>query len=199
VLPEYDTGNPAMQWKGPTMRKTVNSTFISLDGVVNHMERWHFDFVDDESNAVAMEQLADADALLLGRATYEAYAAVWPGRDDDYAKRINRLPKYVASTTLQEPTWENTSVLRGDLVEAVRSLKSTGDGTILMHGYGPVARTLVGAGLLDELHLWVHPVQAGVGGPDDMLFQTGEHARWELDGTHVFASGVVLLSYRAAR
>jgi dihydrofolate reductase len=173
------------------MPRIVNSTFISLDGIVNHMDRWHFDFIDDESNAVALEQLAAADGLLLGRKTYEIYASAWPTRDGELAKRINVLPKYVASTTLTNPDWENSTVLDGDLITAVTRL----DGTILMHGYGPVARTLLAHNLLDELHLWVHPVLAGVGEPNDMLFQTGQHARLHLAGTHVFQSGIVMLSY----
>jgi dihydrofolate reductase len=181
------------------MRKTVNSTFISLDGIVNHMDRWHFDFVDSESTDLALEQLNAADALLLGRKTYEAYAAVWPTRDDEYANGINALPKYVASTTLTDPEWKNTSVIRDDLLEAVRTLKAGGDGTLLLHGYGPVARALLAANLLDELHLWVHPVLAGVGDPEDMLFQRGLTARLTLAGIRVFDSGVVLLSYDASR
>ena len=87
------------------MGKIVNSTFISLDGVINHMDRWHFNFVDDESDAVALQQLRDSDALLMGRRTYDVYAEVWPDRDGDYADRINAVTKYVASSTLQAPKW----------------------------------------------------------------------------------------------
>jgi dihydrofolate reductase len=87
---------------------------------------------------------------------------------------------------------EHTIVLTGDLATAVTEL----DGTILAHGFGPVARTLVAHDLLDELHLWVHPVLAGVGDREDMLFQTGQHARFHLAATHVFESGMVMLSYR---
>lgn len=173
------------------MRKIVNSTFVSLDGIVNHMEHWHYELIDDESTAVALEQVTEADGLLLGRKTYDAYASAWPTRDGDLAKRLNALPKYVPSTTLTDPEWENTTVLKGDLVAAVREL----DGTILTHGYGSISRTLLAHDLLDELHLWVHPILAGVGGPEDMLFHTGQHARLRLTGTHVFASGVVMLSY----
>ena len=106
------------------MRRTVNSTFISLDGVQNHMEHWHFDLINDELADLALEQLRAADAMLMGRATYESYAAVWPERvGETYADIINAMPKYVASTTLEKPGWENTSVIEGDLVEAVRGLK----------------------------------------------------------------------------
>src|SRR6476619_4353158 len=87
------------------MGKIVNSTFISLDGVVNHMDRWHFDYIDAESDAFALQQLRDSQAMLMGRNTYDVYAGAWPGRDGEYAERINAMPKYVASSTLQAPSW----------------------------------------------------------------------------------------------
>ena len=124
------------------MRRLISSTFVSLDGVINHMEKWHFDFIDEESNALALEQLHEADALVMGRRTYEAYAGVWPGRDGPYPARMNTMPKYVASTTLVDPAWENTTVLAGDLVDAVAALPREPGQAILMHGYGPVAKAL---------------------------------------------------------
>lgn len=175
------------------MGKIVNSTFVSLDGVVNHMERWHFDHIDAETDTLTLQQLRDSDALLMGRHTYDAYAGAWPGRDGDYADRINAVPKYVASTTLRSPDWANTTVLVGDLVEAVTELKQDQD--ILMHGYGPVAKALVRHGLLDELVLWVHPVLAGVGTADDVLLSEGLSARLNLVDTKPLASGVVVLRY----
>jgi len=179
------------------MRSIVNSTFVSLDGVINHMEKWHFDYVEAESDAFALDQLTASDALLMGRKTYDVYASAWPGRDGVYAERINAIPKYVASSTLTNPTWHNTTVLTDDLVEEVRKLKGGPGGPILMHGYGPVAKTLLGAGLLDELHLWVHPVLAGVGAGEDLLLHTGLNVGLQLAGQQVFKSGVVVLSYRA--
>ena len=91
--------------------------------------------------------------MLMGRYTYEAHAGAWPGRGGDYADRINAMPEYVASTTLKAPAWSNTYVLEGDLGEAVTRLRQKPDHNILMHGYGPVAKTLARQGLLDELHL----------------------------------------------
>ena len=178
------------------MGKIVNSTFVSLDGVINHMERWHFEFIDAESDAFALQQLRDADAMLMGRYTYQAYAGVWPGRGGDYADRINSLPKYVVSTTLKAAEWANTSVMDGDLVKAVSTLKQNTDQNILMHGYGPVAKTLARHELLDELHLWVHPMLAGVGGPSDILISEGLNKRLTLLDVKALASGVVILSYR---
>jgi len=178
------------------MGKIVNSTFVSLDGVINHMDRWHFDFIDAESNAFALQQLHDSDALLMGRHTYDVYASAWPGRTGEYADRINAMTKYVASATLESPKWANTTVLAGDLAEAVAKLKQDHH-AILMHGYGPVAKTLVRHGLLDELVLWVHPMLAGAGTPDDLLISDGLNARLALLDVKSLAAGVVILSYRA--
>ena len=179
------------------MRKTISSTFISLDGVINHMEHWHFDYIDDDTGAIVLEQLQASDAVLMGRATYEAYAAVWPDRDEEYAQLLNSMDKYVASTTLSEPAWNNTTVLDGDLIESVRALKEAGDGDILLHGYGPVAKALLRHGLLDELFLWVHPVLAGVGSLGDTLLDDGLHAVLTPLDVRRLESGVVILHYSA--
>jgi dihydrofolate reductase len=181
------------------MAKIVNSTFISLDGVINHMDKWHFAFVDDESNAIALEQLrAASGGLLMGRKTYEVYASVWPSRDDEYSAVINAARKYVASTTLKAPEWANTTVITGDnMLNDVAELKA-GTGDLLMHGYGPVAKELTRHGLLDEIHLWVHPMLAGVGGIADTLLAEGLNRRLELLDVRRLASGVVLVSYDAA-
>jgi dihydrofolate reductase len=179
------------------MRRIVNSTFVSLDGVINHMDRWHFDFIDEELEALALEQMQASDGLLLGRHTYDIYASAWPERDGELADRINAVAKYVASTTMQTAEWTNTTILRGDLVEEITALKD-GDGeNILMHGYGPVAKTLMRNGLLDELCLWVHPVLAGAGTIDDMIWGQGVHERLALQNVRTLGSGVVVLDYRA--
>lgn len=178
------------------MGKIVNSTFVSLDGVINHMDRWHFDFVDDESNAIALQQLRDSDAMLMGRHTYDVYADTWPSRSGDYADRINAVPKYVVSNTLKTADWANTTILVGDWIEAVTRLKQRTDRDILMHGYGPVAKTLMRHGLLDQLFLWVHPMLAGVGVSNDLLLSEGLNQRLTLLDVQRLASGVVLLSYR---
>jgi dihydrofolate reductase len=178
------------------MGKIVNSTFVSLDGVINHMERWHFDFVDGESDAYTLQQLREADAMLMGRHTYEAYAAVWPGRDGDYPDLINAMPKYVASTTLKAPEWSNTTVLDGDVISAVTDLKRDTD--LLMHGYGPLAKELMRHGLVDELYLWFHPMLAGTGTLDDTLIGADVNRRLQLSEVKQLGSGVVVLGYRTA-
>jgi len=177
------------------MSRIVNSTFVSLDGVINHMDQWHFDFVDDESDAIALNQLRDSDAMLMGRRTYEIYADAWSGREGEYADGINAITKYVASKTLRQADWANTTVLAGDLAGSVAGLKQAHDRDILMHGYGPVAKTLVREGLLDELYLWLHPMLAGVGTTDDMLFSDGLNTRLTLLDVRTLRSGVVLLRY----
>lgn len=176
------------------MGKFVNSTFVSLDGVINHMDHWHFDYLSDQMNELAIRQLGEADAMLMGRGTYDVYASTWPARDGEYADRINAIPKHVVSTTLTDPQWNATTVVT--TVEAAAQLKETA-GTILMHGFGPVAKSLAGAGLLDELHLWYHPVLAGVGGPDDVLLTPGLHAVFERTATTAFDNGVVVISLRS--
>jgi dihydrofolate reductase len=180
------------------VRKIVNSTFTSLDGVVNFMDRWHFDFVDAQSDAIALEQAEAADAVLMGRKTYESFAAVWPTLDTPTARLINASTKYVASTTLSDPAWANTTVLHGDLVGEVAKLKAQPGRDILMYGYGPVAKTLMAAGLLDELCVWVHPHLAGVGDLSDTLFSEGLDKRLSLTAVRPLDSGVVLLAYDAS-
>jgi dihydrofolate reductase len=177
--------------------KIINSTFVSIDGVINHMDVWHFAYSNDESNRIAMDQLRASESLLLGRNTYEVYASAWPGRDGEMPEKINSMQKYVASTTLDKAEWNNTTVIKGDLVAEVTQLKKQG-GDIMVHGFGPVAHTLMTNGLLDVLHLWVHPHFAGVGGPDDLLLRPGSDNRLELIGTRVLKSGIVMLSYSTA-
>jgi dihydrofolate reductase len=118
-----------------------------------------------------------------------------PQREGVYPDKINTMQKYVASGTLDKADWANTTVIKGDLVEEVAQLRRQ-DGDIIMHGFGPVAQTLIMNGLLDMLHLWVHPQFAGVGTISDTLFSEGNNARLELIATRTLSSGVVMLSYR---
>jgi dihydrofolate reductase len=187
--------SPSSKENNRVMGKIVSSTFVSLDGVINHMDRWHFDFIDAESDAIALRQLHNSQAMLMGRRTYEIYAQAWPGRDGEYADLINATAKYVASSTLQNPAWANTTVLDGDLAESVTRLKQDPELNLLMHGYGPVAKTLLRHGLLDELILWVHPMLAGVGTTQDMIFTEELNTRLTLLDVQRLDSGVVLLSY----
>lgn len=145
------------------MRKLVESTFVTLDGVIGSPEKWSPPYWNEEHNEYASRLLFAADALLLGRATYEGFAQAWPTRSGDpYTYRINSLPKYVASTTLEDPTW-NATVLEGDVAEAVASLKELPGDNILKFGTGELDRTLLEHKLVDEYHFWMFPVLAGSG------------------------------------
>jgi dihydrofolate reductase len=180
------------------MRRIVNSTYVSLDGVIEHLEKWHFDYVDDDVHGLVWDQLSVSDALLMGRKSYEEHAGAWPEMTGKTADKINAMEKYVASTTMSRAEWNNTTVIEGDLVEQVTELKGKPGKDILMWGFGPVAATLLEHGLLDELCLWVHPVLAGVGEPGDLLLRPGTSSRMELVDNRIFGSGIVVLSYRPA-
>ncbi len=178
------------------MRPVVCQSFVSLDGVINHMQRWHFAYIDAESDALALEQLRSSGVLLMGRKTYEVYGGTWPDRDGEYPDLINRMPKYVVSSTLPHPTWNNTTVISKDPVGAVRALKEEDAPQILMHGYGPLAKNLLAEGVLDELHLWVHPMLAGLGAGEDLLLQDGLNQALRFEDAKALGSGVVILKYR---
>ena len=146
------------------MRKLVESTYISLDGMVSGGDFWpaQGQYRDDKHVAYAAKLMEPAEALVLGRTTYEVFAESWPGQTGDLADRINSLPKYVASRTLTDATW-NAEILQGDAVEAVARLKGSGKGTLLKYGTGSFSQALLEGGELDELHLWVFPFIAGSG------------------------------------
>jgi dihydrofolate reductase len=180
------------------MRRIINSTYVSLDGLIEHLEHWHFAYLDDEANSFAWDQLAASDAMLMGRRTYEGFAASWPSHTGAFADKINSMQKYVASTTLKQADWTNATIITGDLVEEVAWRKQQPGQDILMYGFGPVAQTLLQHGLLDEIRLWFHPVFAGVGGPSELLFRAGNTASMKLVATKVLGSGIVILSYQPA-
>jgi dihydrofolate reductase len=169
---------------------------VSLDGVVTNPQEWTFPFRDDSANQFAFEQLMASDALLMGRRTYEAFATVWPTMNDEqgFADKMNRMPKYVASRTLREPTW-NATVIQGDLAETVDRLKQAPGDDILQYGYGLVTRSLMEHRLLDELRLWLHPILVGRGQVDDLLIGPGAVATMRLVDLKRYDSGLLILSY----
>jgi dihydrofolate reductase len=174
------------------MRKLVESTFVTLDGVISEPQRWSPPYWDDEHNAYSRKLLFGADALLLGRETYEGFAQAWPERSgDDFTDRINSIPKYVASRTLSEATW-NATIIQGDVAEAVAELKQEPGESILKYGTGELDLTLLAHGLLDELHFWVFPVLAGSG---QRLIEGIEMTHLNLVETTRFGSGIVVLTY----
>jgi len=175
------------------VRKLVESTFVTLDGVISAPQEWGPPYWNDEHASYAHDLLWASDALLLGRETYEGFAQAWPSRAgaDEYTDRINGLPKYVASTTLQETTW-NASLIEGDVADAVSKLKEQPRQNILKFGTGELDRTLLAHRLVDEYHFWIFPVVAGSG---QRLFHGIEITHLQLTGTTTFSTGIVVAVY----
>jgi dihydrofolate reductase len=186
------------------MRRVVVSEFVSLDGVMedpgaaesNDFGGWTIPYWNDELAAFKAEELFASDALLLGRVTYEGFAAAWPGGTDEqgFADRMNSNRKYVVSSTLKSADWNNSTVLRGDLVEEVTRIKREAGQDILVAGSATLVQALLAHGLVDELRLQLYPVLLGKGKP---LFADG-HAKLELVSHQATGTGVVLLVYRKA-
>jgi dihydrofolate reductase len=180
-----------------SMRRLINSTYVTLDGVITNPQDWPSHNIKDESGfAIQTELLFACDALLMGRGTYESFAAVWPSRSDPYSDRINRMAKYVVSTTLRDPAWENTTVIGSDPVAAVKDLKQRPGMDIVQYGFGPLSHSLMQHGLMDELRLWVHPLFVGRGGPDALLYREGPVTMLHLADTRTLKNGNVILTYR---
>jgi dihydrofolate reductase len=180
------------------MGKIVNATYMTLDGDTENMQDWHFDYFGLEARRVAASQLMLSDALIMGRKTYDNFADAWPhrGEDDPFAQTMNTIRKYVASTTLTDPKWTNSTVIggSGDLVAEVRALKEQ-PGDILQYGYGPVTRQLMANGLVDELRIWLHPVLSGKATPTNLLYRDGDQVRFSLNGVETHSTGLIVLSY----
>jgi dihydrofolate reductase len=177
------------------MRKIVESTFVTLDGVISDPQVWGPQYWDDEHMGYAAKLLEPADALLLGRVTYEGFAEAWPQRSGDpYTDKMNAIPKHVATTTLSEATW-NATVIEGDTAAGVAALKDQGGGDILKFGTGVLDRTLIDHRLVDEFHFWVFPVVAGAG---DRLLDGLDTTHLKLVDTTPFQSGIVVHTYTLA-
>ncbi|MGQ4599126.1 dihydrofolate reductase family protein [Nocardia sp. R6R-6] len=184
------------------MRKITAGLFIALDGVIEDPQDWHFPYFDDDMGAAVDAQLGAADTLLLGRKTYDSFAGAWPereaagGPDAPFAKKLGDARKIVVSHQDLDFTWRNSEVLQGDLVEAVTGLKNEPGGDIAMSGSVSVVRQLLDAGLLDELHLLVHPIAVGKG---ERLFEDGAPTiALRLLSSQTFATGVLHLVYTRA-
>ena len=154
------------------MGKLIVTEFVSIDGVFEdpggaedyEHGGWTFEYDrGDEGNQFKLDELMNADVQLLGRVTYEGFAAAWPSREGPFAEKLNNDPKYVVSNTLTEPEWQNTTVISGDAAEGVRKLKDETDGSILVAGSGRLVSALLEADLVDELRLMVFPTILGRG------------------------------------
>ncbi len=181
------------------MRKLTAGLFISVDGVIDNPQDWHFPYFNDEMGAAVDAQLGAADTLLLGRVTYDSFAGAWPdreaagGEDATFARKLGDARKIVVSRQALEFTWRNSEVLKGDLVEAVTALKNEPGDSIGMSGSVSVVRQLLAAGLIDELHLLVHPIAVRKG---TRLFEEADSSLpLRLLSSKAFSTGVLHLVY----
>jgi dihydrofolate reductase len=175
------------------MGRIVASTYITLDGVMDEPQNWSLQYFDESAGQLATEVLFAADALLLGRKTYENFAAAWPNRPagDPFTDRMNGMPKYVASRTLEKAEWNNSHLLRGEAADTIAELKEQ-EQTLLVYGSATLTQTLLAHELLDELRLWLHPLVLGGG---KRLFGDAALGRLRLEDERTLPSGVVVLTY----
>ena len=188
------------------MRKVVVSEYVTLDGVMEdpggaegfEHGGWSFQFWNEEATKFKFDELFASDALLLGRVTYQGFAKAWPSMTDEsgFADRMNSLPKFVVSTTLEEVVWNNSRLIKGNIAEEVYKLKQQPGQDILIAGSGELVHTLMQHDLIDEYRLMVYPVVLGSG---KRLFRDGSDTIvLRLVETKTFSSGVVVLSYQPA-
>ena len=184
------------------MKKITAGLFIALDGVVEAPDQWHFPYFNEQMGAAVTATFGAADTMLFGRKTYDSFAGAWPDReqageeDAAFAKQLGDIRKLVVSRQQLDFTWRNSEQLQGELVESVRALKQDGDGVIGMSGSVSVVRQLLAAGLLDELHLLLHPIAVRKG---MRLFDEGEAIPLELVSSETFETGVLNLVYAPER
>lgn len=181
------------------MRKIKSYFFISLDGVVESPDKWHFRYFDDEMGAAVGVGFATTGALLMGRVLYNEWAAYWPEHaDEPFGDVMNSIKKYVVSDSLQAAEWQNSEIITGDVARQLTDIKAQDGGDITMSGSPTTVRWLLRRGLLDELNLLVHPIV--VGGGLARLFPPDEPSiPLELLTAQTFKTGVLNLSYAPAR
>ncbi|HSU98300.1 MAG TPA: dihydrofolate reductase family protein [Gemmatimonadaceae bacterium] len=179
------------------MRRIINSTYVSVDGVIQNPQDWPSTPGDEETSFKIQNDLLSAcDAVLMGRHTYESFSSVWAGKSGGpYTDRINSMTKYVVSSTLPAATWENTTIIRSDAINEIKRLKEQPGGDIVEYGFGSLSYALMERGLLDELRLWVHPFFVGASSPDDLLSRKCPTTQLDLAGVQTLKSGVVILTY----
>jgi dihydrofolate reductase len=187
------------------MGRIVVTEFISLDGVVEapgggeefRHGGWSFEVERGaEGDQFKLDETMGSAALLLGRRTYEGFAAAWPSREGEFADKFNSMPKYVVSSTLKDPEWTNTTVLAGDLAEEVGRLKREQDGDVVVHGSPQLVQALLDQGLIDELRLMVFPVVLGAG--KRFFGETADKQPLRLADSRTVGDGVAILVYRPA-
>ncbi len=179
------------------MRKIIEYTLVSADGVIGDPQDWGLrNFQDDAYLRDGLGQLLACDAMLMGRHTYEFLARAYPSRADSWGVRVNPMQKYVFSSTLEEAPWQNSTIVRGDVVAEVTKLKQQEGRDLLVWGHGLLAETLLRAGLIDVLDVSIYPLAVGHGKP---FLREGETANLRLVATKTFSKGIVKLTYEPQR
>lgn len=181
------------------MRKIVAGLFVSLDGVFEAPDQWHFPYWSDEMEEAIGSQMAASDAMLLGRVTYQEFADYWPHQSSDdvpIAAYMNETPKFVVSTTLDTVDWQNSTLIKGDVGQELTRLKEQPGKDIAITGSGALVRSLLLDNLLDELRLLVHPIVVGKG--KRLFADGGDQKGLQLVDARTFSTGVVYLTYQPA-
>jgi dihydrofolate reductase len=196
---------PGVNEKEDRVGRIVVTEFVSLDGVMEapgggeHFRHggWSFEIArGDEGDKFKLDETLSSEALLLGRVTYEGFAAAWPSREGAFADKFNSMPKYVVSSTLEDPDWTNSTVLKGDVAEEVAKLKQELDGDIVVHGSARLVQALVEHDLVDELRLMVFPVVLGSG--KRLFGETSDKKPLRLVDSKVVGDGVAIIVYAPA-
>jgi dihydrofolate reductase len=181
------------------MRKVTAGLFVSLDGVIESPDKWHFPYFNDEMGEAVGAAMAQADAMLLGRVTYQEFASYWPGvssEDQPFADYMNNIPKYVVSTTLDKAEWNNSTLIKGNVAEEIAKLKQQPGKNIGITGSATLVQSLLQDDLLDELGLMIHPVVVGSG--KRVFKEEGDLKALKLVDSKTFSTGVVSLTYQPA-
>jgi dihydrofolate reductase len=187
------------------MGRIVVTEFVSLDGVIEapgggeefKHGGWSLEIErGPEGDQFKLDETMASEALLLGRVTYEGFAAAWPPREGEFADKFNSMPKYVVSSTVQDPEWNNTTVLGGDVANEVAKLKQEVDGDIVVHGSPTLVQALVEDDLVDELRLMVYPVVLGSG--KRLFGETSDKKPFRLVDSKVVGDGVAIFTYEPA-
>ena len=187
------------------MGRIVVTEFVSLDGVMEDPGGaesfkhggWSFEFNrGEEGDKFKLDETLSAEALLLGRRTYEGFAAAWPSRDGEFADKFNMMPKYVVSSTLTDPEWNNSTVVSGDVPAAIAKLKRDQEGDIVVHGSAQLVQALIEHDLVDELRLMMFPDILGSG--KRVFGETSDKKAWRLVDSQVVGDGVSILVYQPA-
>jgi dihydrofolate reductase len=185
--------------------RIVVTEFVSLDGVMEdpggaenfRHGGWTFEISrGEEGDKFKLDETVSSEALLLGRRTYEGFAEAWPAREGEFADKFNTMPKYVVSSILEEPEWNNSTVLKGDVAEEVAKLKQEHDGDIVVHGSARLVQMLIEHDLVDELRLMVFPVVLGSG--KRLFGETSDKKTLRLVDSNVVGDGVAILIYQPA-